>query len=152
MLSQLIYHSHFVPGQQGALSVVRHIIETSEINNSRDRITGFLIFDKSTFLQILEGDADRIDATFQRISADKRHRDLNVISRRSLDQRAFQDWAMGGYVRSTEAQSVYARYGVTGELDPINLDADTIVRLAADLLDFETNRQKERVVGNGGRL
>lgn len=152
MLSQLIYHSHFMPGQQGTLSSVRNIIEASEINNSRDGITGFLIFDKSTFLQILEGDADKIDATFQRISADKRHRDLTVISKRRLDQRAFQDWAMGGYVRSNEAQSIYAHYGVTGELDPMHLDADTIVRLAADLLDFETHRQKERVIGDGGRL
>ncbi|WP_303831633.1 BLUF domain-containing protein [Asticcacaulis taihuensis] len=55
MLTQLIYHSHFVPGDHGALSTVRNIIEVSEINNGPDGVTGFLIFDKSHFLQILEG-------------------------------------------------------------------------------------------------
>ena len=56
MLTQLIYHSHFVPGDYGALSTVRNIIQVSEINNGRDGITGFLIFDKSHFLPIREGE------------------------------------------------------------------------------------------------
>jgi hypothetical protein len=149
MLTQLIYHSRYVSGEYGALGMVRNILQTSEINNGRDDITGFLIFDKSHFLQILEGDAQLIESTFQRIRHDPRHRDLVVLATQSIEARKFTDWAMGGYVRSPESDAVYARYGIDGELDPTGLTGDKVLALALDLLAFETARQKERVVGIG---
>ncbi|MGN6210447.1 BLUF domain-containing protein [Asticcacaulis sp.] len=147
MLTQLIYHSQYVPGDSGALSTVRNILQTSEINNSRDGITGFLIFDKSHFLQILEGDFQCVHRTLERIKGDPRHRDLTVVADKSIEARAFTDWAMGGYVRSADSQAVYARHGIAGDLDLGVLTGATVVALALDLLAFETARQKERVVG-----
>jgi hypothetical protein len=147
MLTQLIYHSQYVPGEYGALSTVRNILQTSEINNGRDGITGFLIFDKSHFLQILEGDIERVRRTLDRIKGDPRHRDLAFIADGPIETRAFTDWAMGGYVRSSESQAVYARHGITGDLDLGALTGATVVALALDLLAFETARQKQRVVG-----
>ncbi|MCR6659691.1 MAG: BLUF domain-containing protein [Asticcacaulis sp.] len=147
MLTQLIYHSHFVPGDYGALSTVRNIIQVSEINNGRDGITGFLIFDKFHFLQILEGAPEDIQQTLQRIRADPRHRDLTVIADRPVPGRAFTDWAMGGFIRSPEAQSIHTRHGIAGDLQIDTLSGDAVVALATDLLVFETERQKQRVVG-----
>lgn len=55
MFLQLVYYSRFVAGSQGAMSAVRDILKVSEAKNGRNRVTGFLIFDKANFLQILEG-------------------------------------------------------------------------------------------------
>jgi hypothetical protein len=147
MLTQLIYHSHFVPGDYGALSTVRDIIHTSEINNGRDGITGFLIFDKAHFLQILEGEPADIQNTLNRIKADPRHRDLTIIADRPITTRVFTDWAMGGFIRSPEVQFLYAQHGLVGDLQVDALSGDLIVSLATQLLAFEAERQKERVVG-----
>ena len=146
MLSELIYHSHFVPGQQGALSVVRHIIETSEINNSRDRITGFLIFDKLNFVQVLEGEQPVVEATYDRIVKDKRHDGLTLIDTRQVNTRAFPDWSMGGFIRSAEVTDIYTRHDLSGQMEPEKLDADKVVALARDLLAFEQARQDQRTI------
>lgn len=147
MLTQLIYHSLCGPGESGALNTVRDIIQVSEINNARDRITGFLIFDKSHFVQILEGEAADLRHTLDRIKNDRRHHGLTVLADRAIDARAFSDWAMGGYIRSPESQSIYSKHGIAGDLQTETVSADTIVALASDLLAFETERLKHRVVG-----
>ena len=141
MCLQLIYYSRFVPGVQGAMSAVRTILHASEANNARDRLTGFLIFDKVNFLQILEGDAADVERTFERISRDPRHEGLAVIERRQIARRAFGDWAMGGYVRTEQAQPVYARHGLDGGIDPQALTSDQVVGLALDLIAFEAERR-----------
>jgi hypothetical protein len=136
-----------VPGDHGALTTVRNIIRVSEINNARDRITGFLIFDKAHFLQILEGNAPDVAHTVKRIQADPRHRNLTVIEDKAVDERVFKDWAMGGFVRSPEAESIYSRHGIADAVEPEHLTGEGVLALAQDLLAFETKRQKERVVG-----
>ena len=57
MLHQLIYYSrNTVPGGDRAMLMnLRNIVSASQRNNTRDGITGFLIFDKTWFIQILEG-------------------------------------------------------------------------------------------------
>jgi hypothetical protein len=147
MLTRLIYHSEYVRGDHGALTTVRNIIRVSEINNARDRITGFLIFDKAHFLQILEGNAPDVAHTLQRIQADSRHRNLTIIEDKAVAERTFGDWAMGGFVRSPEAESIYSRHGIADALQTALLTAEGVLALAQDLLALENKRQKERVVG-----
>ena len=141
---QLIYCSRFVASEQGAMSMVRNILEVSEVNNGRDGITGFLIFDKTNFLQVLEGDASAVERTYARICRDKRHDSVVVINRRDVDARAFEDWAMGGYVRTPETQHIYARHGIEGTVEPQKLDANQVIALALDLLTFESDRRALR--------
>ena len=144
MLLQLVYYSRFVPGDQGAMSTVSNILEVSEANNGRNRITGFLIFDKANFLQILEGDPADVEQTYQRIALDSRHENIAVIERREVSGRAFADWAMGGYVRTPETRHIYARHGLQDTIDPQTLRANQVVALALDVLAFESERQSSR--------
>ncbi len=146
MIYQLIYHSHFMPVGAGPSSTIRSILRASEVNNLREDITGFLIFDKSSFIQILEGDQAAVLAAYERIGDDPRHAHLTILATRWLATRDFDGWTMGGHIAADETCDIYARHGVAGGLDPAALGAPRVVALARDLLEFEAQRQSQRIV------
>ncbi len=150
MIYQLIYHSHFMPVGAGPSSTIRSILRASEANNFRDGITGFLIFDKSSFVQILEGDQAAVLETYERIGDDPRHAHLTVLATRRVAARDFEGWAMGGHIASDVTRDIYARHGIAGGLYPAalgtTLGAPQVVALAQDLQAFEAQRQSTRVV------
>lgn len=70
-LYQLVYRSSFRSGRvANTLQALREIVKASNRNNCASGITGFLIFDGETFLQILEGVRSQVEITYRRISAD----------------------------------------------------------------------------------
>ncbi len=71
------------------------LLEESRQYNHAAGLTGMLLFDGAHFIQTLEGPAGAVDATFARIGADVRHRDLVVALRDDIDVRLFGDWTMG---------------------------------------------------------
>ncbi len=144
MIHQLIYYSrNTVPGDDRAmLSNMREILSASQRNNSQNGITGFLIFDKTWFFQVLEGERGKVRETYDRIAADKRHTGTVVMSTRDTPMRSFPSWSMGGALRSPEVQEVYLANGIGGELDPKKLKSDQILQLALDLQAFEQSRRQ----------
>ncbi len=62
--------------------------------NTRDGITGLLICRADLYLQLLEGPEAAVDAAYRRITADDRHMDLDLLSRRTVNDRLFPQWAM----------------------------------------------------------
>lgn len=102
-LYQLIYSSTYQVGRvDSPLQALRDIVRTSIKNNARGEVTGFLIFDGSTFLQILEGRRSDVIATYERIALDLRHRSPKTLFSRSIEQRDFSGWAMGGVLRTAQ--------------------------------------------------
>ena len=71
--------------------------------NARDGITGALICRDDVFLQMLEGPAEAVEATFRRIDRDDRHLDVRPLCRRTIEDadRMFPHWTM----RDDPAQS-----------------------------------------------
>jgi hypothetical protein len=63
--------------------------------NARDGITGMLICRADLYLQLLEGPEAAVDAAYRRIAADDRHMELRLLTRRTVTDRLFPDWAMG---------------------------------------------------------
>ena len=78
------------------LDLVNSILASSTKNNSANGITGVLIATKTHFLQILEGEFEALNATFQRISSDTRHDKIQLISFTEIEERKFGEWAMHG--------------------------------------------------------
>ena len=85
---------------------VAEILRTSRRNNGRDGITGLLYHDGRRFLQALEGDQARVEATFERISLDPRHRAVVVLSRRLIEDREFGPWEMAERVSGADGQKL----------------------------------------------
>lgn len=139
-LSQIIYYSRnrqAASGQRAQLELLRAILSASQRNNARDGITGFLLFDRSWFFQILEGERASIIKTYERIQHDPRHTDVTLMALRDTRARSFPAWSMGGAIRSVDQSEIYLRHGISGTLDPTKVTAPTVLALAMDLQDFE---------------
>ncbi len=124
------------------LTNLRDIVSTSQRNNSRDGITGFLIFDKTWFVQILEGDKTQVMETYNRIARDTRHSTATIMNVRDVEARLFPNWTMGGAMRTPEMEEVYLEHGVGSAMDPSRLKSAQIIALALDLQAFEETKRK----------
>ena len=71
------------------------LLQQSRAANTRDDITGILLYRDGAFLQVLEGGERVIRETFDRIIADPRHRDIQTVIDETTDARDFPDWSMG---------------------------------------------------------
>lgn len=94
MTFQLAYTSFSrLPLQETTLS---DILEVSRRNNSRDEITGILMYEDRTFFQVLEGEQSAVeDCYYKRILNDPRHCRSALYWYGLAERRAFSDWAMG---------------------------------------------------------
>ena len=93
-LVRITYVSRVGAGFDAAREI-EGILAASRRNNARAGVTGALIFNRSTFGQVLEGPEAAVEETYERIEADPRHHDVEVLDLRSVEARAFGDWSMG---------------------------------------------------------
>jgi len=96
-MRRLIYTSQSRLGSNPA--ELDRLVEQASVLNKAVDITGMLWADKDRFVQALEGAHDVVADTMQRIQADPRHRDLEILCDRPVVQRMFGRWAM---VRSNQ--------------------------------------------------
>ena len=71
------------------------VLRTSRRNNAVVGVTGLLVVGGRRFLQALEGPADAVVQTYDRIKADGRHFAAVILDNRPIAERSFPDWAMG---------------------------------------------------------
>jgi hypothetical protein len=140
-LSQLVYVSAASPGF--TLSDLEDVLRVARERNARNAVTGMLLFETSSFLQVLEGDGTRIEALFNKIQADPRHTRSVLLLREPIEQRSFADWTMG-YTRTSlgEIQDASGVNDFFRDADAIaELDAPK-VRKVLDLFRSGSFRQK----------
>ena|ERR1022692_789983 len=58
-------------------------------------ITGMLVYEKGSFLQILEGASVAVRSLYAHIATDKRHTDVTKLIEEPIDAPSFGDWSMG---------------------------------------------------------
>ena len=71
------------------------ILKTSRENNKKNDISGMLLYDNGSFIQVLEGTDSLVDNTFINIQNDERHNNILVMQNKDVDFREFADWSMG---------------------------------------------------------
>ena len=74
---------------------LKGLLKAARNKNEKLNVTGLLLYRDGFFIQALEGEEDTIDALFDRISKDSRHRDVTTVYKKPIKQRAFPDWTMG---------------------------------------------------------
>ncbi|MBV9932183.1 MAG: BLUF domain-containing protein [Alphaproteobacteria bacterium] len=73
---------------------VDDIVTNARARNEQLGVTGALIYTRTHFAQVLEGETAAIDAVMTSIRADARHRNLCVVADEALATRHFPDWTM----------------------------------------------------------
>ncbi|WP_417423707.1 BLUF domain-containing protein [Hoeflea sp.] len=98
MISYLVYVSQAATElNEEALEA---ILAESRAYNSRNDVTGVLLFvagrdgNHGSFMQLLEGDQEKIDNLRRRIFADPRHHTKIVLEKGTKPSRDFSDWSM----------------------------------------------------------
>ena len=95
-LIRLVYASQSnSPARAGSSdSVVATILAQSRRNNSRDQLGGVLYFHNGFFFQCLEGERSQVEAAYDRIRGDVRHREPRILRLQTVNRRLFEDWSM----------------------------------------------------------
>ena len=70
------------------------ILKASRENNSSKDVTGLLLYKGGNFMQVLEGPDEAVEALYEKIKTDPRHKDVNVLSREQVSARQFPAWEM----------------------------------------------------------
>ena len=73
------------------------LLQGARARNVDCGLTGMLLYAEGSFFQVLEGEADAVDALYAKIERDQRHDQVTLIIREPIPKRYFDDWTMGFY-------------------------------------------------------
>jgi hypothetical protein len=90
---QLIYSSSFAVPLSG--HELGRLVQDWREHNAQCGLTGLLVYHDHAFLQVLEGPDAAVEATYQQLSQDPRHRWLQTLSKASISQPVFGEWSLG---------------------------------------------------------
>lgn len=91
-LHELVYVSHAL--EEMTTQQLNVLLAQSRRNNERSEITGILVYYQREFLQLLEGEADAVNALFQQIEVDQRHQRVCKLWDGPIDERSYTLWSM----------------------------------------------------------
>jgi hypothetical protein len=92
-LYEVLYVSTLAPDQD--VTAVADIARHARVANGAANITGILVFDGMRFCEQLEGSQKQVLAMEQKIRADSRHIDMQVLHHGPLTERRFRCFTMG---------------------------------------------------------
>jgi Sensors of blue-light using FAD len=78
------FHEHEIP----------ELLKQARLANARQELTGMLLYIDGSFLQVLEGQPDMVEAMFAAILLDKRHSQITLIARETILERAYEGWTL----------------------------------------------------------
>jgi hypothetical protein len=71
------------------------ILAQAREHNRKEGISGLLLFHEGTFVQVLEGPKSSIERQLEKISSDPRHQNIKLLFQKDVEEKEFDDWAMG---------------------------------------------------------
>jgi hypothetical protein len=71
------------------------LLRVCRSNNAKQGITGLLLYEQGSFLQVLEGRPDKVHPLFDKISRDPRHHRVMRIIETPVAAPSFGEWSMG---------------------------------------------------------
>ncbi|MFZ3143743.1 BLUF domain-containing protein [Psychrobacter glacincola] len=93
-LVQLVYVSSLTLGSRLSATIFEDVEAYARDYNQQQGITGTLCYGNGHFLQCIEGEKAKVSALTQRIFADSRHKNVEVLLLQGINQRSFVDWRM----------------------------------------------------------
>ena len=91
-LIELTYVSE--PAQNMSFLGLMRLLYHSYSNNQALGITGALIYENNQFGQVIEGLEKDINALWQKIQKDDRHKNVRLILSKPISERSFNKWTM----------------------------------------------------------
>ncbi len=132
MLVRLLYASR-------AAAAIDHdalhaIMKASKAHNPKVGVTGVLCCSDGIFMQALEGGRDAVNALYNRIAADPRHRDVVLLNYEEIAERRFAGWSMGQVNMSRLNPGLLLKYSECARLDPYAVSGRVSMALFDELV------------------
>ena len=115
MLIRILYVSTAVGPQ--TTTVTGTILRSAQAFNGDNGITGVLCQGQGVWLQVLEGTYSGVNTLYERILADKRHKNVQTIAVEDITQRRYGAWAMA-HVKLTDADPMLEVNSPGAPFDP----------------------------------
>lgn len=132
MLVRLLYASR--AAEPAAEGLVEAVVHQARRNNPELGITGVLCHGGDVFLQVLEGGRDAVNALYNRIVCDRRHRRVTLLNYEEILERRFAAWTMGQVNLSKVNSSTLLKYSERALIDPYGLPGRVTAALTEELI------------------
>ena len=132
MLVRLMYASRAVDGT--GTDELLAILRQSKARNPENGITGVLCFSEGIFLQVLEGGRSAVNRLYNRIAADPRHTQVELLSYAEIGERRFAGWSMGQVNMARLNRALLLKYSETATLDPFAVSGAVSMALFDELV------------------
>ncbi|WP_245798234.1 BLUF domain-containing protein [Vibrio ostreicida] len=119
---RLIYVS--TVNEQFNLSCVDDILSSAQRRNTENNVSGVLYFNCKFFMQYLEGESRDVEETYQRIVNDKRHCEILLLDKTSIEERLFNGWSMAYVLESELIKPLYLEFMDASDFDPYKLSPE----------------------------
>jgi hypothetical protein len=132
MLVRLMYASRAAAGTEP--ETLTAILRRSKAHNPEVGVTGVLCFSEGIFLQVLEGGRSAVNALYNRIVADPRHQQVELLSYEEIRERRFAGWSMGQVNLARLNRALLLKYSETAVLDPYAVSGAVSMSLFDELV------------------
>jgi hypothetical protein len=132
MLVRLLYASRPVVPLKP--EIIDGILEQSRWHNVPHGITGMLCFNDDYFIQVLEGSRKNVSEVYNRIAADPRHSEVQILIFEEIPERRFANWTMGQVNLAKVNASLLLKYSETPTIDPFACSGRATLALLDELI------------------
>lgn len=127
---RLLYVSRAVGPQTTTMTTT--ILAQAQTNNAQQGITGVLCQGQGFFFQVIEGERSRVNTLYSRISADARHKDVEILHYEEIHERRFGQWSMALVHLSVDDPMVKLQHP---DFDPYSASGPQVMQQVMDLLE-----------------
>ena len=132
MLVRLLYASRATAATTP--EAIESILQQSRANNPALGLTGVLCHCGDVYMQALEGGRVAVNAMYNRIARDARHRDIVLLHYIEVTERHFAGWTMGHVNLGKLNPSVLLKYSDKPVLDPFHVSGRASMALLEELI------------------
>ena len=138
-LARLIYTS--TKSDEFAPDDIAMILNEAKNENIKNNVTGILYFNRNYFLQCLEGSRDDINATYQRIIKDPRHKHPVLLQYKEITHREFDSWSMGYVPETSATDPINLKFSSSKNFTPYEMSGESAFQLLMTLKESVSSHQ-----------
>ena len=132
MLVRLLYASR--AAEAVTHDLVEAILQSSRKHNPALGITGVLCYGGDVYMQVLEGGREAVNALYNKIVRDERHRDIALLHFEEVAERKFSGWTMGQVNLAKVNPSLLLKYSDKPVLNPFATSGAASMALLEELI------------------
>jgi len=126
MIDKLVYVSRALSPTPLDL---KDILFTAREANPVLGVTGTLCFLDGVYIQHLEGESSKVNALYQKIEKDPRHKDAKILVHEQIAQREHPNWSMALLTWNEETKAIFRLFNRDSACDAYAIDPVSVVSL-----------------------